>query len=112
MEDQKAIDAKLVDLERRSQLLLKEIRELKTQRNTHAQISKLPNEVLLETFMVMMISLPVDKWHQVAHVCRRWRNVAVGGTHVMDESTDVPTPPHNAHAGALEEYGPEYPSVR
>ncbi len=73
-----AIYAKLDDLEQRSLLLQEEIRQLKTQRNAHAPISKLPDEVLLEIFMVMMALFSFEAWHEVAHVCHRWRNVAVG----------------------------------
>ncbi|KAF5330999.1 hypothetical protein D9619_005222 [Psilocybe cf. subviscida] len=77
METQEAIDAKLAFLGRRSLKLLQEIRELKTQRSAHAPILKLPDEILLEVFMVMMACFPAQRWHQVAHVCSCWRNVAV-----------------------------------
>lgn len=77
MEAQTTIDAKLVRLERRALGLVERMRKLKEQRNKHATVSKLPDEVLLEIFMVLMARFSVKQCHQIAHVCRRWRGVSV-----------------------------------
>ncbi|THU75336.1 hypothetical protein K435DRAFT_287217, partial [Dendrothele bispora CBS 962.96] len=62
------------------------IRDLKTRRNLHASISKLPPEILSTIFLLYNDGIPYnhcDHWHslawiRVSHICRHWRNVALG----------------------------------
>ncbi|KAF5330998.1 hypothetical protein D9619_005223 [Psilocybe cf. subviscida] len=52
----------------------------------------IPDEVLLEIFMAMKARFHIENWHQIAHVCRRWRDVAVGApllwTHPLTDQHD------------------------
>ncbi|THU75466.1 hypothetical protein K435DRAFT_974819, partial [Dendrothele bispora CBS 962.96] len=62
------------------------IRDLKTRRNLHASISKLPPEILSTIFLLYRDEMTYnhyDYWHplawiKVSHICRHWRNVAQG----------------------------------
>lgn len=56
----------------------KRLLELKTLRNTHAAISQLPEEVLLAVFTEVQRDSRLTDWHQITHVCQRWRAVAIG----------------------------------
>ncbi|KAF5325171.1 hypothetical protein D9619_010078 [Psilocybe cf. subviscida] len=53
------------------------IRELNTRRNTYAEISILPQELLVDIFLLVQNNSPLEDWHQIAHVCRHWRHTAV-----------------------------------
>ncbi|KAF5330517.1 hypothetical protein D9619_005219 [Psilocybe cf. subviscida] len=77
---QKVIDTQLADLELRCLDLSMQMRiqELKLRRNTYAPVSKIPDEVLLEIFVLNKTIFPEDEsFWRVSHVCRRWRYVAV-----------------------------------
>ncbi|THU75236.1 hypothetical protein K435DRAFT_707500, partial [Dendrothele bispora CBS 962.96] len=58
------------------------IRDLKTRRNLHAFISKLPPEILSIIFLLyrdeMAFHWRTLAWIRVSHICRHWRNVALG----------------------------------
>ncbi|KAG9223480.1 hypothetical protein CCMSSC00406_0006972 [Pleurotus cornucopiae] len=57
------------------------IRELRTQRNIHSPISKLPTELLSEIFVLAKLASHTNtrqgSWLNVACVCRNWRDIAV-----------------------------------
>ncbi|KAG9223478.1 hypothetical protein PLEOSDRAFT_1101198 [Pleurotus ostreatus PC15] len=68
------------------------IRDLRTLRNTHAGISKLPIEVLSDIFL--LAKLPYGNiyretrenrgWLNVAGVCRKWREIALNAPRMWD----------------------------
>jgi hypothetical protein len=53
------------------------VQELKTEQNPYARISRLPEELLIEVFMILKSISPFGGWHRVNLVCSHWRNVAV-----------------------------------
>ncbi|KAF9491603.1 hypothetical protein BDN71DRAFT_1592196 [Pleurotus eryngii] len=57
------------------------IRELRTRRNIHSRISKLPTELLSEIFVLAKLASYINtrqgSWLNVACVCRHWRDIAV-----------------------------------
>lgn len=63
------------------ELLLLKLRslELKASHNASASISRLPNEMLVAIFMKLKDTyfIPLRHWHQITHVCRHWRRVAL-----------------------------------
>ncbi|THU76244.1 hypothetical protein K435DRAFT_879484 [Dendrothele bispora CBS 962.96] len=58
------------------------VRDLKTRRNSHASISKLPPEILSTIFLLYRDGTAYHwrtlAWIRVSHICRHWRNVALG----------------------------------
>lgn len=66
---------------------------LRYHRNTYAPISILPDEVLVEIFTLLSNARRFPKsWHQVTHVCRHWRLVALDAAHLWT------TPSTSLHA--------------
>ncbi|KAF7424262.1 hypothetical protein PC9H_009568 [Pleurotus ostreatus] len=71
------------------------ILELRTRRNDHAPISKLPVELLEEIFVLAKLSVtrqfsyrsPGDRggWLNVAQVCRNWRKITLNAPRMWDE---------------------------
>lgn len=57
------------------------IRVLKTQRNTHSSISRLPTEIFAAIFLLVksgqVQTAPVPSWLNVTSVCRQWRAIAL-----------------------------------
>ncbi|KAF7419499.1 hypothetical protein PC9H_002090 [Pleurotus ostreatus] len=57
------------------------IRVLKTQRNTHSSISRLPPEIFAAIFQLVRSgqaqTAPVPSWINVTSVCRQWRAIAL-----------------------------------
>lgn len=51
---------------------------LKTEWNTYAPISKIPDEILIEILEAARKLLIYSAWYQLLGVCSHWRNVAVG----------------------------------
>lgn len=77
-------------------LVRRQLRELKTRRNSLARISRLPDEVLMEIFLrVKNMNNPLcrrlQSWHWIAHICARWRSVALAAACLW---TDPPTEQH------------------
>ncbi|KAH6901499.1 hypothetical protein BKA70DRAFT_1522227 [Coprinopsis sp. MPI-PUGE-AT-0042] len=85
-EARRLLDARVLALE-------KEILDIKSQRNQLAPIARIPLEVLTEIFFEcatnlwpmhqrsqhgLNIDLTYTKWTVVSHVCRQWRDVALG----------------------------------
>ncbi|KAF5325340.1 hypothetical protein D9619_010086 [Psilocybe cf. subviscida] len=70
----------------------KRIRELNTHRNTYADISMLPQELLVDIFLLVQSNSPLKNWHQITHVCQRWRDTAVSTPILW---TKPPTRHHN-----------------
>lgn len=58
------------------------IRALKTQRNTHSSISRLPPEIFAAIFQLVKAgqaqTAPVPSWLSVTSVCSDWRGIALG----------------------------------
>ncbi|KAF5325341.1 hypothetical protein D9619_010085 [Psilocybe cf. subviscida] len=53
------------------------IRELKTRRNAHADVSSLPLELLVDIFLLVQKNTPLKDWHRITQVCRHWRDTAI-----------------------------------
>lgn len=54
------------------------MQELKTGGHTHADISKLPPELLVSIFLLVQANSPLKDWHRITHVCAYWRDTALG----------------------------------
>jgi hypothetical protein len=88
-----------MDPEEAQGLIDKETLVLKTRRNTYARITRLPNEVFVEIFMILQDSVAdyddinVQAWHHVAHVCRHWRCVSLQSASLifMDKASNRPS---------------------
>jgi hypothetical protein len=83
-----------MDPEEAQRLIDKEILVLKTQWNTYARISRLPNKILVEIFATLQGHdniINVQAWHHVAHVCQHWRCVS------LESASLWTTPPTNLH---------------
>ncbi|KAF5310134.1 hypothetical protein D9619_010572 [Psilocybe cf. subviscida] len=55
---------------------------LQRRQNTHARISRLPNEVLVGIFTILRgdggsAHLNLQAWHHIAHICQHWRLVCL-----------------------------------
>ncbi|EAU84245.2 hypothetical protein CC1G_08175 [Coprinopsis cinerea okayama7 len=63
-------------------VLLEQVRQLRSKRNNITRISHIPDELLCKIFMEVKgertTSYPTLQWIWVTHVCRRWRNAAIG----------------------------------
>ncbi|KAF5325445.1 hypothetical protein D9619_010046 [Psilocybe cf. subviscida] len=87
-EAQLLIDEEIADLTvrmRNSIRLLKiqrnaAIRVLKTRRNELAPALKLPEEIIVQIFIILRDTSDrhPKSWHQVTHICRYWRGAAIG----------------------------------
>ncbi|KAF5318004.1 hypothetical protein D9619_012270 [Psilocybe cf. subviscida] len=55
-----------------------DLRRKNTQHNACAPISKLPDELLSEIFLLLADLCPLKSWFTINLICERWRNVAVG----------------------------------
>lgn len=64
--------------------------ELKMRRKFYARACRLPSEVLLEVFVLLVVPFNIEEWHAITHVCRTWRFVALGTPFLWTAS-----PPHN-----------------
>lgn len=64
----------------------------KTRQNELAPVSKLPDEILQQIFLVLRDSSDLDfkKWYQVTHICRYWRNVTLGSPSLWTRLTTSP----------------------
>ncbi|KAF5325421.1 hypothetical protein D9619_010027 [Psilocybe cf. subviscida] len=89
-EAQLMIDEEIADLTARMQ---ESIRLLKARRNELAPVTKLPDEILFQIFVIFQDSIDLQhrQWQQIAHVCRYWRHVAVGSPSLW---TRLHNPPH------------------
>ncbi|KAF5325119.1 hypothetical protein D9619_010032 [Psilocybe cf. subviscida] len=78
-EAQLSIDEEIANLTARMQME-ESIRVLKTRRNELAPVAKIPDEILQQILIILRDSTHSDPqdWHQVTHICRYWRRVAVG----------------------------------
>ena len=70
-----AIDDEIISLEQ-------SIRVLKSRRNAHALISRLPPETLAAIFSFLSTAANDLKWICVSHVCRQWRETALNYPHL------------------------------
>ncbi|KAF5325101.1 hypothetical protein D9619_010023 [Psilocybe cf. subviscida] len=88
-EAQLLIDNEIAALTARMQ---ESIRLLKTRRNELAPVSKLPDEILLQIFVVLRDSTDLRpvKWLQIMHVCQYWRHIAVGSSPLWTRLHDPP----------------------
>ncbi|KAF5325441.1 hypothetical protein D9619_010042 [Psilocybe cf. subviscida] len=77
-EAQLLIDEEIAELTARMQQ--EAVQLLKTHRNELAPVSKLPDEILLHIFLIFQdaTDLHPKHWHQIMHVCRYWRHLAIG----------------------------------
>ncbi|KAF5325029.1 hypothetical protein D9619_010092 [Psilocybe cf. subviscida] len=55
----------------------KRIRELNTRRNTYADISMLPQDLLADIFLLVQANSQLKNWHQITHVSQQWRGTAI-----------------------------------
>jgi hypothetical protein len=53
------------------------IRELHARRNAYADISTLPQELLVDIFLLVRDNRAFKHWHRIPHVCQHWRQTAV-----------------------------------
>ncbi|KAF5325339.1 hypothetical protein D9619_010087 [Psilocybe cf. subviscida] len=67
---QREIDEEVSNYEQR-------IRELKTRRNAYADISTLPQELLVDIFLLVQVGSFLKDCHRITHVCRHWRHTAI-----------------------------------
>lgn len=88
-EAQLLIDNEIAALTARMQ---ESISLLKTRRNELAPVSKLPDEILLQIFVVLRDStdLRPANWLRVMHVCQYWRHIAVGSPPLWTRLHDPP----------------------
>jgi hypothetical protein len=68
--------------------------EVKARWNTYSPISQLPNETLVEVFMIVKDSsqCSFEDLHRLAQICGHWRRVAISTPALW---TDLPTGRHN-----------------
>lgn len=65
------------ELQRQTALAETSIRALSERRNSHAPVSRLPNELLCAIFYEIQANqTPTSRWQTVMGVCRKWHAVA------------------------------------
>lgn len=91
--EQRLIDEEILDHERC-------VLDLKTRRNTHTHVSRIPNELLADIFAMAKKNVSdVGQWHHFVHVCRHWRCVALMAANLW---TSPPTHLHDYALAMLE----------
>ncbi|KAG2009591.1 hypothetical protein CC2G_012506 [Coprinopsis cinerea AmutBmut pab1-1] len=86
------IDAECRKISLQIQNLTRRHRDLRSQRNELALISRIPNELLQKVFLVLRGAQPNEAGYrqviQLTHVCRRWRRVGLGQPELWAYITD------------------------
>ncbi|KAF5325032.1 hypothetical protein D9619_010118 [Psilocybe cf. subviscida] len=80
------LDEEILALEQR-------VLELRTRRNSYTHPCRLPPELLLEIFLFLVVPFRIEEWHEITHVCRYWRRVALEAPILWT----APPPRHQAY---------------
>lgn len=75
-EAKRMLDEEFMALRARTQ---NSLARLQARRNAIAPVSRLPNEILVDIFLIFQNwwKTSIKCWHHVTHICRHWRHVAI-----------------------------------